>query len=44
MRKLKIYLDATIPNYVFNYHTPDKQKFALKLFKEIKKEKLPELI
>ena len=37
MKKLKIYLDATIPNYVFNPHTPEKQKYAKILFNEIGK-------
>lgn len=36
MKRLKIYLDATIPNYVFNDHTPEKQKSAKALFEEIK--------
>lgn len=35
-KKLKIYIDATIPNYVFNDHTPDKQKAAKRLFEQIK--------
>ncbi len=39
MKKLKIYLDATIPNYVFNPHTPEKQKAAKELFHEIDKER-----
>lgn len=33
--KLKIYLDTTIPNYIFNNHTPEKQKASKQLFKEI---------
>ena len=37
MRKIKIYLDATIPNYVFNRHTPEKQKAAVQLFSAIKR-------
>jgi len=37
MKRLKIYLDATIPNYVFNPHTPEKQKFSKMLFDEINK-------
>lgn len=36
MRKDKLYLDTTIPNYVFNSHIPDKQKAAIELFKCIK--------
>lgn len=40
MPKLKIYLDSTIPNYVFNKHTPEKQKSALSLFQLINKQKL----
>ena len=39
MRKLKIYIDATLPNYVFNLHTPEKQRFAKTLFDEIQKGK-----
>lgn len=31
---LDIYIDTTIPNYVFNEHTPDKQKAAKRLFEE----------
>ncbi|MBU1487381.1 type II toxin-antitoxin system VapC family toxin [bacterium] len=38
-RKLKIYLDTTIPNFVFNPHTPDKQETVTKLFEEIDAEK-----
>lgn len=34
-KKLKIYLDTTIPNFVFNPHTPDKQEAAKTLFEEI---------
>lgn len=37
MRKYKIYLDSTIPSYVFNDHTPDKQEAAQKLFDSIKR-------
>jgi len=33
-KKLTLYIDATIPNYVFNNHVPDKQKASKKLFKE----------
>ena len=36
MKKLKIYLDTTIPNFVFNPHTLDKQEAAKRLFEEIK--------
>lgn len=36
MYKLKVYLDATIPNYAFNSHTPEKQQYANRLFEEIK--------
>ncbi len=36
MRIPKIYLDTTIPNYVFNKHVPDKQKSAANLFERIK--------
>lgn len=36
MRRPKIYLDTTIPNYVFNDHVPDKQEAAKKLFTSIK--------
>jgi len=35
-KKLKIYLDTTIPNFVFNPHTLDKQEAAKRLFEEIK--------
>lgn len=37
--KLKIYLDTTIPNYVFASHLPEKQEMTVKLFKEIQKSK-----
>lgn len=33
---IKVYLDSTIPNYVFNDHVPDKQKAVKALFKQIK--------
>ena len=39
MRKLKIYLDTTIPSYVFNSHVPDKQIAAKKLFEYIDQER-----
>lgn len=44
MRKPKVYLDTTIPNYVFNSHTPDKQEAVRRLFDSIKKEKLEAFI
>ena len=44
MKKLSVYLDATIPNYVFNTHTPEKQKFATLLFEAIKQGKLEAFI
>lgn len=39
MHKPKLYLDTTIPSYVFNSHVPDKQMAARKLFEYIDKEK-----
>ena len=39
-----MYLDATIPNYVFNSHTPEKQACAKKLFEEIRDERLEAFI
>ncbi|OGX11657.1 MAG: hypothetical protein A2Y42_03135 [Omnitrophica WOR_2 bacterium GWB2_45_9] len=39
MHKPKLYLDTTIPSYVFNSHVPDKQTAARKLFEYIDKEK-----
>ena len=39
MRRLKIYLDTTIPSYMFNDHVPDKQKSAGKLFECVKENK-----
>ena len=39
MKKSKIYLDTTIPSYVFNDHVPDKQIAAKKLFELFKKGK-----
>ena len=35
MKRSTIYLDTTIPNYVFNNHVPDKQKSAKMLFENI---------
>lgn len=39
MHKPKLYIDTTIPSYVFNDHVFDKQKAAKKLFEYIDKEK-----
>lgn len=38
-KKLVLYIDATIPNYVFNMHVPDKQFAAKRLFEESKRGK-----
>lgn len=43
-KKLKIYLDTTLPNYVFNDHTPEKQQIAKKLFQEISEDKFTAFI
>jgi predicted nucleic acid-binding protein len=40
MKKFKIYLDTTIPSYVFNDHVPDKQIAVKKLFELFKEGKL----
>lgn len=37
--KIKIYLDTTIPNYVYAVHIPEKQLLTIKLFNEIRKGK-----
>lgn len=37
MHRPKIYLDTTIPSYIFNEHVPDKQKASQKLFTSIKR-------
>lgn len=34
-KKLVLYLDATIPNYVFNDHVPEKQWASKRLFEEV---------
>lgn len=35
--KLEIYLETTVPNYVFNEHLPDEQKVAKKLIAKARK-------
>lgn len=37
--KLKIYLDTTIPNYVYALHIPEKRLITVRLFNEIQKGK-----
>lgn len=44
MAKLKVYLETTIPNYVFNDHLPEEQKVAKKIFKLVKKGEIEGLI
>ena len=36
MVKLKIYLETTVPNYVFNDHLPEEQKVARRIFRLVK--------
>lgn len=36
MAKLKVYLETTVPNYVFNEHLPEEQKVAKKILKLVK--------
>ncbi len=43
-KRLALYVDATIPNYVFNDHVPDKQCASKKLFDEINQGKFTLLI
>lgn len=38
--KLKIYIDSTIPNYVFNDEYPEKQKSAKALFDRIRQKRV----
>lgn len=35
--KLKLYLDTTIPNYVYADHLPEEQALTIKLFEEIRR-------
>lgn len=44
MAKLKVYLETTVPNYVFNDHLPEEQKVAKKVFKLVKKGEIEGLI
>jgi predicted nucleic acid-binding protein len=37
MVKLNIYLETTVPNYVFNDHLPEEQKVAKKIFRMAKR-------
>lgn len=39
-KKLKIYLDSSVPNYVFNDEYPEKQNAARLLFNAIKKKRI----
>jgi len=36
MAKLKVYLETTVPNYVFNDHLPEEQKVARRIFRLVK--------
>lgn len=44
MVKLKVYLETTVPNYIFNNHLPEEQKVAKKIFRMIKKKEVEGLI
>lgn len=44
MAKVRVYLETTVPNYVFNDHLPEEQKVAKEIFKLIKKGKIKGLI
>ena len=43
-RKQTIYLDSSVPNYVFNNKNPEKQKAAQQLFEAMKKEQVSVII
>lgn len=44
MVRRKVYLETTVPNYVFNDHLPEEQKVAEKIFKMVKKREFEGLI
>ena len=44
MAKIKVYLETTVPNYVFNDHLPEEQKIAKKIFRMVKKGEVEGLI
>ena len=44
MARIKVYLETTVPNYVFNDHLPEEQKTAKKIFRMVKKREIEGLI